>query len=198
MALFGIKMKKRHAAVHGSYHIDDYQDKSFFRRAKTKEPIGIMRALFSGLSLSFGASMCYVAMHYIPAFIQPHKILSATTIDMTAHRLEDKGPIRKIFGPYIDAFSIQRTYLRGGQEIQAQFILPEGAALNLNISQCRRVFALEILKCDIIMQNNVKITNKTIGAKSFQFPDKGFYHFSHEITFKDNVQADYKIVWTRF
>lgn len=198
MAMFGMKMKKRPVAASGGYHVYSEKTHAFNRRVKDKEPIGIVRAICSGLSLSIGAIMCYVAMHYVPAFVQPHKIIGATTIDMSAKRLEDKGPIRKIFGPYIDAFSIQRTYLRSGQEIQAQFILPKGATLDLNMTQCRRIFAIEIVRCDVIMQKNVEITDKIIGSKSFQFPEKGFYHFSHNIKFKDDIPTDYKIVWTRY
>ena len=198
MALFGIKMKKKRAVAYGSYHIYSDDEHSFHKRVKNKESIGIARAIFSGLSLSFGVIMCYIAMHYVPAYVQTHKIISSTNIDTSPKRLENKGPIRKIFGPYIDAFSLQRTYLRKDQEIQAQFILPKGATLDLSISQCRRMFAIEILKCDVVMQHDVKVSNELIGTKAFQFPGKGFYHFNHKVTFANNTPADYKVVWTRF
>jgi len=197
MSVFGIKMKKRRATSQGSYHNVVEQSHSFHRRSTKKESIGIGRAIFSGLSLSLGGLMCYVSLHYLPAFVQTQKILGSNAIDTSTARLQNKGPIRKVLGPYIDAFSMQRTYLRPGQEIEAQFILPEGATLDLEIEQCRRVIAIEIFKCDVISRKNVSVTKATLGDKSFQFANGGFYHFSHKVTLANGSSNDYTVVWTR-
>jgi len=178
MALFGIKMTKRRMSPLGSFHTEVEDVNSFFKRGTARKPLGLVRAFFSGLSLILGGMMCYVALHYIPAFLQTQKIFNSVTLEDAAIRLEDKGPIRKIFGPYIDAFSMQSTYLRSGHQIQAQFILPEGASLDLNIQQCRRVLVKEIFNCE-------------------GFAEEGFYHFDHKITFLNGIADDYKVVWIR-
>jgi len=197
MPVFGIKMKKRRASSLGSYHNDVEYANKHIRRKSSKEAMGIGRAILSGLSLSFGGMMCYVSLHYFPAYVQTHKILSSPSIDTSAARLKNKGPIRKVIGPYIDMFSMQRTYLRSGQEIQAQFVLPEGAKLELEIQQCRRKVIFEIFQCDVISRKDSIVTNETNGAASFQFRDNGFYHFNHKVTFAKETPANHQVVWVR-
>jgi len=197
MALFGMTMKKRRASSLGSYHNGVEETNSFFRRGREKQSMGLARTIFTGLSLSLGGMLCYVALHYIPAFLQPQKILSSVTLEDAAIRLENRGPIRKVFGPYIDAFSMQRTYLRGGQQIQAQYVLPEGARLNLSIQHCQPIPVVEIFKCQVMSKKDIQVTNETLGSKGLRFAETGFYHFDHEIVFKDGIPKDYKVVWSR-
>ncbi len=197
MALFGMRIKSRRASSLGSFHTEIENSNSFFRRNHQKKSLGLGRTIFSGLSLSFGGLMCYVALHYLPAFLQTQKIISSVTLEDAALRLEDRGPIRKIFGPYIDAFSMQRTYLRDGQKVQAQFLLPEGAQLELYIQRCKPVIVVEIFKCYQVSEKTITVTNKTIGSKRLTFADSGFYHFKHKIKFKNNIAEDYKVVWSR-
>ena len=197
MARFSIAMKKRRKAMVGSFHNQVEAVNTSFNRRHTQSSLGLARTVSSGLSISLGGMMCYIALHYIPAFVQPQKILSATTIDTSVKRLENKGPIRKIFGPYIDAFSMQRTYLRPNQKIEAQFILPEGAKLNLNIQQCQRILVLEIFNCRVISQKNLTVTKETLGYRAFQFENDGFYHFSHKVTLPKDSPKDYTVLWSR-
>ncbi|MEP1229823.1 MAG: hypothetical protein ABJG88_04040 [Litorimonas sp.] len=196
MAIFGMRIKRRRAS-YGSYHVDVDHTNSFFKRSDSKESIGLVRTLASGIIVSLICMLGYVTLHYIPAFVSPQKILNSTSVDTSPERLKNKGPIRRIFGPYIDAFSMQRTYLRKGQKIEAQFILPEGVQLELKILQCKPVLVMEVFRCDVISRKDITVTNETLGYRAFQFEDNGFYHFHHNVIYSEGASRDYAVVWSR-
>ncbi|WP_409434052.1 hypothetical protein ACJ3XI_05995 [Litorimonas sp. RW-G-Af-16] len=151
--------------------------------------------MFSGLSLTFGAMMCYVALHYVPAFTSTHKVLSFSNGDTSAARLQNRNPVQKLLGPYADAFSLKRTYLRAGQSIQVQYAIPAGAKMDLNIVQCRRLWVIEVFTCQTVSRKHVEVTKK-VGTETFRFQDTGFYFFDETVTLGEKGK-DYRVVWTR-
>ena len=192
MALFGMRLKQRDTAAIGGFHAA-YIDK---KTKSKKNPLGFLRTLFSGVSLAIGGMMCYVALHYIPAYMQPQKVLSMSHADTAASRLKDRNPLEKLVAPYWDAFKSKRTYLRGGQIIQAQYVLPEGASLDLHIRQCRRLWVIEVFHCQVLSVETLQITDDTLGTQAFRFKDTGFYHFQEVVTLPAG-ETDYRVVWSR-
>lgn len=194
MALFGLRVTQRKEAAVGGFHAA-YIDK---RTKLSKRPkMGIIRTTFTGLSLVFGFLMCYVALHYIPAFMQTNKVLSLSGLNTNkaAAELKPENPIERFIMPYIDAFDMQRTYLREGQTIQAQYVLPEGATLDLHIQKCRRLWVVEIFTCQTMAYEHVQVTDRT-GTQAFTFRDTGFYHFKDVVTLPHEGQ-EYRVVWKR-
>jgi len=63
MALFGMKIKSRHGARTGLFHVEGLNDRTALRQRKQ---MGYLRSIFTAISLLFGGGMIYVAMHYIP------------------------------------------------------------------------------------------------------------------------------------
>lgn len=157
-----------------------------------------MRSLFSGGSLLFGASMIYVGLHYIPAFVQPKQILkfaSGDSAGMKTYDFDRKSKVHQIFGPYIALFHLDRAYMKPGQSINIKYDLPKGAYAQLDIVQCRRAWVIEIFKCDVVGQFNAR-TKRQSGVESFRLSHGGFYHFKEQAIGVPEGEA-YRIMWER-
>jgi len=191
MALFGIKMKPRHKNI-GGFHAE-YIDTSATRKRK---PMGIGRTFGSATTLIIGGAMCYVALHYIPAYLGLNKILAFSDLDTSASVAPESSQWAAL-SSYADAFRIKRTYLRPGQTIQAEYALPEGATLDLVIQRCRPAFVVEIFKCQVISEETSRVSNDKLGTQHFRFPESGFYRFDEKVTLSpDNIKS-YRVVWSR-
>ncbi len=195
MARFGIQSKSRRKAAVGGFHAEYLNDRGTLRRRKK---MGLTRALFSGLSLLLGASMIYVGLHYIPAFVQPKQILKFASGDSAAMKTYDfdrNSKTHELFGPYIELFNMDRAYMKPGQSINIKYDLPRGAYANLDIVQCRRAWVVEIFKCDVVSRFNTK-TKRQRGVESFALKQGGFYYFKQE-TIGVPEGEPYRIVWER-
>ena len=191
MALFGMEIKRRHKKISG-FHAQ-YIDKG---ANKKRKPLGIARTLGTTTTLLFGGAMCYIALHYIPAYLGLNKILSFSDLDSSASVAPESSQWATL-SSYADAFRIKRTYLRPGQTIQAQYAIPQGARLELVIQRCQPAFIVEIFKCQVINEETTQIRNDKLGTQRFRFPESGFYRFDEKITFSPNNVKNYRVVWSR-
>ena len=191
MALFGMEMKRRRKKV-GGFHAE-YIDQ---RATRKRKPMGLGRTFGSATTHIIGGTLCYVALHYIPAYLGLNKILSFSDLDTTASVAPESSQWATL-SSYADAFRIKRTYLRPGQTIQAQYALPEGATLDLYIQKCRPAFIVEIFKCQIISEEKARVTNDRDGTQRFRFPEAGFYRFEERVSFPENDVQNYRVVWSR-
>jgi len=191
MALFGMEMKRRNKKV-GGFHAQ-YIDQVATKKRKS---MGIGRTFGSATTLIIGGAMCYVALHYIPAYLGLNKVLSFSDLDTSASVAAESSQWATL-SSYADAFRIKRTYLRPGQTIQAQYALPEGATLELSIQRCRPAFILEIFKCQPINEQTALVKNDKLGTQRFRFPEAGFYRFEEKVTLAPNNAKNYRVVWSR-
>lgn len=191
MALFGMEIKRRHKKV-GGFHAQ-YIDKSVRKKRKS---MGIGRTFGSATTLIIGGAMCYVSLHYIPAYLGLNKILSFSDLDTSASVAPESSQWAAL-SSYADAFRIKRTYLRPGQTIQAQYALPKGAKLDLVIQRCRPALIVEIFKCEVINEQTAKIRNDKLGTQRFRFPEAGFYRFDEKVSLAPNNNGNYRVVWSR-
>ena len=109
MARFGLRRKSTRKSRIKGFNPEYLNNRSELRRRKK---IGLVRTVFSGVSLLCGASMIYVSMHYIPAFVQPKKVVKFVTGDSAALKTYDfdrKSTLSKLLGPYVDLFHMDRT-----------------------------------------------------------------------------------------
>lgn len=195
MARFGIKNKSRRKAGVGGFHAEYLNDRVGIRQRKQ---MGLLRTILSGVSLLFGGGMIYVAMHYIPAFVQPQKVLKFATGDSVALQTYDfdrKSKVHDIFGPYLKLFHMDRAYMKPGQKINIKYDLPKGAYANLDIVQCRRAWVVEIFECDVVSRFNSK-TKRRSGVESFALQQGGFYYFRHEAVGIPEGEP-FRIIWER-
>lgn len=195
MARFGLRRKSTRKSRIKGFNPEYLNNRSELRRRKK---IGLVRTVFSGVSLLCGASMIYVSMHYIPAFVQPKKVVKFVTGDSAALKTYDfdrKSTLSKLLGPYVDLFHMDRTYIRAGQRVSVKYDLPKGAYAKLEIVQCRQAWVVEIFKCDVIGQFS-STTKRRSGVESFALAQDGFYHFKQQAVNIPNNEP-YRIVWER-
>ncbi len=193
--MFGIIHKSRRKAGVRGFNSDYLNDKTAIRQRKQ---MGYVRSIFTALSLLFGAFMIYVAMHYIPALIQPAKILKIATGDSAAaktYNFERKSKLHSVISPYVKMFQLDRAYMGDGQNINIKYDLPSGAYADLQIVQCRRAWVVEIFKCQVTSRFDTR-TKRQSGVESFTLANGGFYHFKQIV---HNVPSDepYRITWER-
>ncbi len=193
MARFSISHKRNSKKSMGGFHAD-YIDKKG-KGLDKKKSMGLGRTLGSAVSLIIGGTMCYVSLHYIPAFFNPKKIIgiSNATQSVNSVKAEKEG---FILGAYLDAFSLKRTYLRDGQTIQASYDLPDGMDIELSIKRCRPIMIVEVFKCENVGEKTVLITNDRSGTQQFKFQGKGFYMFDERIVRKTSGES-FRVVWSR-
>lgn len=191
MALFGMDMKKRRKTI-GGFHAQ-YIDKG---SGKKRRSMGLGRTFGSATTLIIGGAMCYVALHYIPAYLGLNKLLSFSDMDTTSSVAPESSQWAAL-SSYADAFRIKRTYLRQGQTIQAQYALPAGAKLDLVIQRCRPAFIVEIFNCQVISEETARVTNDKDGAQRFRFPEAGFYRFDEKVTLAPDNVKNYRVIWSR-
>ena len=195
MALFGMHIKSRYKANVSGFNPEYLNDRTAIRQRKQ---LGLMRSIFSALSLLLGGTMFYVVLHYIPAFVQPKQVLKFATGDTAALQTYDfdrKSKVHEVFGPFIQLFHLDRAYMKPGQSINVKYDLPVGAHANLDIIQCQRVWVIEIFNCTVAGKFNTR-TKRRSGVESFALEDGGFYHFRYQV---ENVPLGepYRILWER-
>lgn len=174
-----------------------YVDPDFSNETSHKKPLGLKRAVGTGLSIILGGIMCYAILHYIPAFVKPPKIISVADFNDKALHLKDEST-GFFLKAYIDAFNINRAYLRKGQTVEAQYLIPEGNTLTLTIQQCKAIPIIEVFKCDDIGNRNVTIENSQSGLRTFTFNHDGFYKFGEILdgNLPENDKKRY-VIWSR-
>ncbi|MEP3891688.1 MAG: hypothetical protein ABJN69_14615 [Hellea sp.] len=191
MALFGMDIKRRKKSIAG-FHAQ-YIDKSSGKRRRS---MGLGRTFGSATTLIIGGAMCYIALHYIPAYLGLNKILSFSDMDTTSSVAPESSQWAAL-SSYADAFRLKRTYLRQGQTIQAQYALPAGAKLDLIIQRCRPAFVVEIFNCQVISEETARVVNDKDGTQRFRFPKSGFYRFDETVTLAPNNVKNYRVIWSR-
>ncbi|WP_026940863.1 hypothetical protein [Hellea balneolensis] len=191
MPLFGIDIIRRRKKI-GGFHAE-YIDKGALKKRKS---LGLARTFGSATTLIIGGAMCYIALHYIPAYLGLNKILSFSELD-TSSSVAPESSQWAALSSYADAFRLKRTYLRPGQTIQAQYAIPKGASLELIIQRCQAAFVLEIFNCNVMTEEKVRITSDQRGTQRFRFPEAGFYRFQDTITHAPNNIKNYRVVWSR-
>ena len=191
MALFGMRIKRRREKI-GGFHAQ-YIDKG---AKKKRHSMGIGRTFSSATTLIIGGAMCYISLHYIPAYLGLSKILAFSEMDRSASVAPESSQWAAL-SSYADAFRIKRTFLREGQTIQAQYALPEGATLDLVIQRCRSAFIVEIFNCQVVSEETARVTNDRDGMQRFRFPEAGFYRFDEKVTLAPNNVRNYRVIWSR-
>ena len=195
MAQFGIKQKSRRKAGMGGFHAEYLNDRT---AARQRKQMGYLRSIFSALSLLFGGLMIYIGLHYIPAFVQPAKVLkfaSSGSLQSGQTSLDRKSPFGSVIGPYIDMFNMDRSYMQAGQGVDVRYNLPPGAKMDISIRQCRRLWVIEIFRCQIMSEQVIRV-NGTAGTQSFTLPQTGFYYFAEDVRLP-NPNDDFRVIWQR-
>jgi len=176
-------------------------DRVIYDAAAERKPMGLTRGIFTSIVILFGAFMYYIAMHYVPALANPGKVVRFANQGGTLppgvneFEFEDPSALEQLLRPYFKLFVLDRSYMRAGEAIEIRYEIPEGTTVDLDIVQCRRIWVVEIFKCDIV--NQFTVTKKTRrGIATYALGNHGFYHFRHRV---NGLKAEdhYRLVWER-
>lgn len=149
--------------------------------------------------------LLYCSLFYVGAFIDPGKVIGVSH----AQRAEKAKtnvkklsvPKRTIVSPLIDAFKVNKVYLREGQSIQLSYALPDGTELRAKIKQCKSFPILEIFKCQFVGEQEKRVRFGNNGVLEFTAQSAGFYYFVDEVTQLPTTPLkpnhDYTIIWQR-
>jgi len=195
MARFGIQLRSRRKAGIGGFHADYLNDRTALRQRKQ---MGILRSIFTAMSLLFGGCMIYVSLHYIPAYVQPREVLKLATGGeplMKTSDFDQRSPFGKYVGPYVDMFTMERSFIQAGQTVDLKYALPKGAKLDVAIRHCRRLWVVEIFHCEIMSEQVIRVDGFR-GKQRFTLGETGFYHFQERVTLPKSG-GDFRVVWKR-
>ena len=161
-----------------------------------KAKMSLGRAVSSAAAIILGLAFCYAGLHYVPTLLRPTVIVDQVASPSGKSKLDIDRNRLKRWGVFAQSFLLRRTYIRPGQGLTVYYTLPENAALDLHIQQCRRMFIAEVFHCTAVSQQSVTIKETRRGARTLQFTEPGFYHFSETVSGVGPNQ-DYQIIWTR-
>jgi len=176
-------------------------DRQIYKAAAERKPMGSMRVLSTACVILFGMFMYYVAMHYVPALSNPKTVLRFATENATLppeeteFDFDEASALEKLLGPYYSLFILDRSYMRAGESIKIQYEIPEGSTVNLDIVQCRRVWVIEIFRCDVVSQFSTEKKARR-GISTYALGDAGFYHFRHKVSGAKDTES-YRLIWQR-
>lgn len=161
-----------------------------------KPKMSLLRLLGTAASISLGLAVCFSGLHYIPTLLKPTQIVDTVSSPGERSLLDiDRNRIKDV-GIYAQSFLLRRTYLRAGQGLSVHYNLPENTTLDLTIKQCRRMFVIEVFRCDIVTEKTVRVEGRTNGSRTLRFSQPGFYHFDETLTLAD-PDDKYRLVWVR-
>ena len=163
------------------------KDARRMRQSYTRKSVG--RFVSSWAALSLGLASCYVAMFYVPSLINVKKALAISTPESQSARLDHRKD--NVLTPYLKMFEMKRAYMRAGQSLNAQYNLPRGQQLDLEIVKCRSAVVVEVFRCDPVGVQRISLAAGT-GAHQIRIPESGFYHFQEV-----GSATDYRVVWKR-
>ncbi len=158
------------------------------RDSALKTPISIMKVIVF-------LTVIYALAQYLPAFVNVKKIITQTTAQSGAQTMVET---RKKWGPAAPLrkyIKLNKAYMRAGQSLQVKYILPEDAAANLTIKQCKPAPFIEAFRCDIISTENIEIINDTVGTRRFIFKNTAMYLLESDV--KLQTDGDFDITWQR-
>ena len=193
--MFDIRSKSRRKAGIGGFHAEYLNNRTNLEHRKQ---LGLTRTIMSSASLLLGGVMFYVALHYIPAFIQPRHVLKMATGDSAALRTDNfdrNSKAHTSLSAFRELFMLDRAYIMPGQSVDIKYDLPEGAHAKLDIVQCRRAWVIEIFNCDVVGRFSTETTRHS-GVETFKLKEGGFYYF-HDEAIGVAPGEPYRILWER-
>ena len=165
------------------------------------------RRMYMSVFLWFGTFLCvYCSFFYAGAFLDVGKIVGVSQTQrahIAKRNIADKPAAtkREFYSPLIDAFKVNRIYLRKNQSIIATYSLPTNTSMTLRIKQCKAIPGVEVFKCTFVGQQEKTIRNKTSGFVKFVASEPGFYYFENTAIKAPSTELkqnhNYKIIWQR-
>ena len=150
------------------------QSKRAQRESTFGGPFSIMKIIALLMTL-------YALAQYIPAFINFKNIVTQSPSQSGAQNLVES---RKKWGailPLRDYAKMNKAYMRAGQSLQVQYVLPENTKATLTIKQCKSVPFIEVFHCNVVAENKIDISGDTVGTRRITLQSKAMYLLQSEV-----------------
>lgn len=152
-------------------------------------PVSIMKFILLLMTI-------YALYQYIPAFINFKKVISQTTTAQPgAQTLIGQRDEWGAASPLRDYIKMKKAYVRTGQSLQLQYVLPDSASATVTLKRCKAIPFIEVFKCNVVQAETIELKNETIGTKRFQIAQSGMYHLESQVEVTNDDQFD--IIWRR-
>lgn len=169
-------------------------------RGKDRKDIPFTTFLGNSLVLATGAFLCYASVHYVGAFVNIGKAFQSST-NSASLSVKPRSEVEHVMATVRKNVKYTKVFLRKNQAVEAEFVLPDGARLDLHVLQCQQFPVIEVFRCNPVSEQTVTITNKKRGASTIFVADAGFYYFTETVTVSGADAAgrnkDYALVWRR-
>jgi len=151
-------------------------------------PIQAMRLILLLMTL-------YALYHYVPAFVNLKPVLTQTTTQAGALTQVENRKTLGAIAPLRDQFKMRKAYVRKGQILQAQYILPADASASITIKQCKRMIFIEAFNCKRVQDQTVDLSGQTSGTRRFQVAESAMYVLESRVETEADQRFD--ITWRR-
>jgi len=164
------------------------QTKRAHRKSTLSGPIAIMKVIVFLMTL-------YALAQYVPAFINFKKIITQTSPQAGAQTLVEKRNNWGIAAPLREYAKMNKAYMRAGQSLQVQYVLPRDAKATLTIKQCKPAPFIEAFRCDVVAEDKIDLSNDTVGTRRIAFQNTAMYLLESEVQITSDDRFDIK--WQR-
>jgi hypothetical protein len=158
------------------------------RQSALSGPIAIMKVIVFLMTL-------YALAQYVPAFINFKKIITQTSPQSGAQTLLEQRNNWGIAAPLRDYVKMNKAYMRAGQSLQVQYVLPEDAKASLTLKQCRPAPFIEAFRCDVVAETVIDVSNDTVGTRRITLNHSAMYLLQSEVQVGSDDKFDIK--WQR-
>ena len=182
------------------------ESENSLKRRKAQRELTFRRMYTSVFVLVSAGFVLYCSLFYVGAFVDAGKIVGVSQsvrAEKAQHNVRNmlRTKKRTLFSPVIEAFSVNRIYMRRGQTILATYSLPRNTKLSLKIKQCASQPVFEVFNCKALGEQGTVIRHRSTGFIEFTVSEPGFYYFEDEViklpTTELKAYLDYRIVWQR-
>ena len=141
----------------------------------------------------------YALYKYVPAYINFNHIISEATSQPStqpgAQNLADSHKKWGIAKPLREYVKLKKAYMRDGQTLQVQYILPEQAQATLTIKRCKNLPIIELFNCEVVQAETIEIGGNTVGTQRLRVKGTAMYVLESQVIMADDERFD--IVWRR-
>lgn len=141
----------------------------------------------------------YSLFQYVPAFLNIKKIISQANAQSSAQAgaqtLVENRENWGLMAPLRDYAKLRKAYVRKGQSIQLQYVLPSKAIANVTIKQCKAIPFVEVFNCEVVQSETIDLSGETTGTRRFQVSSSAIYLLESQVQVGEDDRFD--ITWRR-
>lgn len=169
------------------------------KKSQRQKSDSILSGPLSILKLGLILMSLYALFKYVPAYVNFNRIISKVASENQfqpgAQNLAIQNEKWGLFAPLRDYTKLKKAYVRGGQTLQVQYIIPKDAQATLTLKRCKNILFIDAFKCFVTQTDTIDISGETVGTRRLRVSDTAMYVLESEVLVNSHERAD--IVWRR-